>query len=141
MGYCIEYVEGAFHMRAEDKPAAHAALVAMWADPDAIMGGGGMGRRWFAWLNDTDLSKGTSASFEDAMREWRYPVDTDEDGNVTGIGFVGEKIGDEGQMFAAIAPFVEADSYIDMSGEDGARWRWAFDGETVVEKAGKVSYD
>lgn len=32
-----------------------------------------------------------------------------------------------------IAEFVEAGSYIEMSGEEGRRWRWVFDGKTCKQ--------
>lgn len=60
---------------------------------------------------------------------------------VTGISFEGEsQDGTEEEMFQAIAPFVEADSYIEMQGEDGEIWRWIFDGTTCVEKVANLSF-
>jgi hypothetical protein len=42
------------------------------------------------------------------------------------IHFEGEKIGQEDLLFEAIAPWVRDGSYIEMSGEDDAMWRWFF---------------
>ena len=56
-----------------------------------------------------------------------YTPETDDEGNVTGLDFRGDKLSyDEGKMFAEIAPYVEDGSYIEMQGEDGAAWRWVF---------------
>jgi hypothetical protein len=61
---------------------------------------------------------------------------------VIGIMFEGEKSDStEEEMFNVIAPFVKAGSYIEMQGEDGARWRWVFDGETCKEKNAEISWD
>ena len=45
--------------------------------------------------------------------------------------FIGEKYGDEEIFFAALAPFVEKDSYISFEGEDGCKWTWCFNGKEV----------
>ena len=97
--------------------------------------------RHYAWMNGTSLEAGTCSSFEQAMRDWRYPVETDDNGNVIDINFSGEKLGDEDQLWSAIAPFVTAGSYIAMMGEDGSHWRWFFDGATATEHVGTVSYE
>jgi len=36
------------------------------------------------------------------------------------------KLWDHDEMCKQIAPYVEDGSYIEMSGEDGAMWRWVF---------------
>ncbi len=79
--------------------------------------------------------------FPQIIAAWLWNIELDEEGNVVGIQFEAEKIGDEDALFGAIAPFVKAGSYIDMHGEDGARWRWAFDGTKCEHKSAKISYD
>ncbi len=146
MGYCIRMDEAKFHVRADRKEAALDALRAMWLDPDSTMGGGVYqhGKRsqaFFSWMNASSLAEGTCATFEQGMDDWRYPVTNDPEGNVVDISFEGEKIGDEDQMFRAIAPFVTAGSYVAMLGEDGARWRFVFDGSTVEQQQARVVWD
>lgn len=41
-------------------------------------------------------------------------------------------------MFNTIAPFVEKDSYIQVSGEEGDSWRWVFNGTTCEEVLSSV---
>lgn len=65
----------------------------------------------------------------------------DETGDVIGLEFTGQKSGSDLQLFNAIAPFVEAGSYIEMQGEDGAVWRWVFDKGRCTEKYGRVVFD
>ena len=37
-----------------------------------------------------------------------------------------------------VGPYVEAGSYVEMRGEDGARWRYVFDGKQCVRKEPKI---
>lgn len=87
--------------------------------------------RHFSWLNGVDPDNWDY--LKDAMADWRFPIELDDDLNVVDIGFTGEKLGDEKQMFEVIAPFVEDGSYIEMQGEDGDVWRWEFTGDSVEE--------
>ncbi len=66
----------------------------------------------------------------------KLPKDVD----VIGISFVGEKSSDEKLVFDLISPYVEAGSYIEMSGEDGEVWRFLFDGKSCEEKYPKVEW-
>jgi hypothetical protein len=76
------------------------------------------------------------------LEDYGYAPETDDDSNVTGLDFVGDKVAyDEDEMFEEIAPFVEDGSFIEMSGEDGARWRWVFSSGTVREVRAKVVWD
>jgi len=85
----------------------------------------------FSWVNTKDFVK--ASSIKEAMEAWRWSPDFDEAGDIIGITFKGEKLGDDKTFFEAIAPYVEAGSYIQMQGEDGEMWRWVFDGKTVKE--------
>ena len=128
MGYNIEFRGSEFFMAMADLPKALLAIQLL------------RGREThdtFAWI-DKDFWK--VDRFDLMMEEWRYPVGYDSEGNVTSVGFEGEKLGDEEYLFEAIAPFVKAGSYIEMYGEEGHIWRWIFDGRTVREHTGSVSF-
>jgi len=77
-------------------------------------------------------------SFEQMMYEWGWEIAMDEDLNVIALNCMSDKLGDETFLFEAIAPVVQAGSYIDMCGEDGSQWRWLFcpkvDGLVVVSR-------
>lgn len=94
--------------------------------------------RHFSWV-DADFYV-----FDDPteiLRCWRWEVELDGAGNIVRLDFEGQSLGDDDKLFGAIAPFVKAGSYIEMIGEDGERWRWLFDGATMVEKNATVSWD
>jgi hypothetical protein len=91
------------------------------------------------WVTTEDILKAKTLAA--AMEELRWPVDEDEDGNITSINFEGEKAGDEMKFFAAIAEHVDDGCFIEMHGEDGSRWRWVFSGGKVAEKSPSVSWD
>lgn len=61
-----------------------------------------------------------------AMRHQPYELKFDDDGNITGISFYGEKLGDELEVFQKIAPYVRSGSFIEMEGQDNELWRWVF---------------
>jgi hypothetical protein len=60
------------------------------------------------------------------LNEFDFEPETDADGNIVNLDFVGEKLRDHEKMCRQIASCVENDSYIEMRGEDGAMWRWVF---------------
>jgi hypothetical protein len=78
---------------------------------------------------------------EELFRAWRWDIEATETGAIDSIQFAGTNLGDDEVFFEAIAPFVKKGSYIEMSGEDGDRWRWAFDGKTCVEKKAVISWE
>jgi hypothetical protein len=92
----------------------------------------------FAWVNQLFYEIG---SLEKILEEWRWTPEFDNIGNIIGLEFNGEKLGDEIILFKAIAPYVKSGSYITMRGEDEEYWRWEFvDGE-LIEKAGHITYE
>ncbi len=118
MGYLMYKSDANFKMKGARLPEALQAL-------KAVAGGG---EQW-DWV--TMRVVGDASTFEDAMRECRWDLDLDADGDVVGIDFVGEKLGDDEQAFSAIAPWVKHGSFIEMVGEDGDRWRWVFEDDAV----------
>lgn len=149
MGYNIELIDRDFFIAAEDKEAALNAMYDMWTpEKDASMSGGSWGpngaeKKWYSWMNNSAeaFRSRSIESLEKAIYEWGYDPETDDDGNIIDLYFEGGKIGDEDQMFAAIAPFVRQGSYLDYRGEEGAVWRWEFNGQRIVEKTGRVVFE
>lgn len=93
----------------------------------------------FSWVSTSRFLG--AKTLADALNAWRWEVEQDEDYNIVGIQFVGEKLGDDTILFKAIAPFVKPGSYIEMHGEDGCLWRWLFDGSGFSEKYAKVVWE
>ena len=126
MGYCMNLVEENFFIPKKLKGKALKAIQAL-SGKETIKDGGG---RHFSWVDHDFVKRKT---LKEMFKAWRWYIEEDDDGNVTAIGFDGEKLGDEGTLFAAIAPFVLADSFIQMQGEDGNMWRYSFDGKKMHE--------
>lgn len=123
---------------------AHNRIPAMLAIKDLASRtaeGGGMkgGERFFSWVDTDEFLN--AKTLEDAMWAWRWQIESDDLGDIYCIMFEGEKIGNDDILFGAIAPFVEAGSFIEMQGEDGAMWRWSFDGKTMTEQNAKVTWE
>ncbi len=68
-------------------------------------------------------------------------LETSSAPDIIGIGFEGEKIGSEESFFSALAPFVEAGSFIEMKGEDVTSWIWIFNGKKVENKQAKTTWE
>ena len=69
----------------------------------------------------------------------RWGFEADKNGNIIRIEFNGEKGRDDSEL-KPLAPFVRDGSFVEMSGEDGARWRWAFKGGKVIVKDAKMTW-
>ena len=131
MGYYINKRAGEFQIKQGDCANALEAIREIPDNPEGFMGGR------YAWVPD-DWRK--HDNLVDMLRAWRWDAEVDDDGNIIDLQFVGEKLGDCFTMFQAIAPFVQEDSYIEMVGEDGDRWRWIFDGHTCEEKSATINW-
>jgi len=92
----------------------------------------------YAWVDSDAASWKT---LECALRAWRWEPSYNSSLDIVKLDFVGEKLGDERVLFSKLAPFVQSGSYIEMIGEDGARWRWVFEQGDVVEKPAKIGWD
>ena len=129
MGYAMHSEDAEFTIKPSNVAGALASIKAL-AGGETITDSSG---RHYSWVETREFVEAETLS--QAMRAWRWVlVRNGETGEIEGINFEGEKIGDEAALFGAIAPFVEPDSYIQMQGEDGALWRWLFDGKTCTEK-------
>lgn len=127
MGYCMDQMYSEFHIKAENRAPALAACLAL-----AREGGD------FHWVSANDFIK--AKSLEEVLDVWSWSPDKDENNNIVGLCFEGEKSGADFTLFETIAPFVEKGSYIEMQGEDGARWRWVFNGKTCKEVYAKLDW-
>lgn len=132
MGYHINLTEADFRIDAENTRDALDTIRELMADPSADRHGySAQSGRHFSWLNNATPEDWDS--LQDAMADWRFPVELDDDQNVVDIRFSGQKIGDENQLFDVIAPYVEDGSYLEFRGEDGDVWRLVFDDDSVEE--------
>ena len=95
-------------------------------------GGGKEISRHFSWMPE-DLS--TIPTCAEMLKELGFELSVDgTDGVIVATGY-DNKVGDEEVFIAAIAPWIESESYFDWRGEDGDQWRWAFDsGEMYVQR-------
>lgn len=120
MGYCMSKQSGNFAIKAENKAGALAAMRTL-----------GKKNIRHHWLSGSEFAK--AESLKEVFEVWGWSGEFDDDGNIVDISFDSEKLGDEIVMWVTIAPFVEAGSFIEMSGEDGNLWRWVFDGKECKE--------
>lgn len=144
MGYCISQIGCGFFIKSENKAKVLEAMKGMMKDVDkkghgGSFSGGGKTKSWYSWVDTDSVLNAKTA--EEALSEWGYETEIDDKGNINSLMFQAEKLGQEFEMFEVIAPFVKDGSYIEMHGEDGATWRWAFKKGKCLEQHAKLSYD
>jgi hypothetical protein len=122
--------DAAFRIAAKNIPAAFAA-VQEW-------GRQVVDSEFRYWMPLTVLQ---SPSLEVFMEELGYGIGIeDESGDIADL-YTWEDIdyGGEEFLFAALAPFVESGSYIDLQ-IDNEFFRWEFNGQYMLEFVGEVCY-
>lgn len=143
MGYCMDNRGGVFFISKENVPRALQAIKNL-ATQTHRGGGGSYGPgkkvvKHFSWVETNEITN--AKNIEEVFEAWSWTAEVDRKGNVTDIYFNSEKIGDEAILFEAIAPYVKDGSYIEMSGEDSAIWRWAFKDKEMYEESAVLDWD
>lgn len=92
--------------------------------------GGKMVDRWYRWVRNPG-EEGFS-TLEEAFRAWRYETDPVVD-FLNVCQFIGEKLGDDEVLYAAIAPFVKDGGGITVTGEEGEKWGYRFREGQLIE--------
>ena len=139
MGYYVNG-NGQLRIKAENLPAAYAALMALQDAPDENKQGGSFSaketRRWYSWMPE-DLR--TIPSVQDVFIELGFEVEVESNTGDVLIGNYDSKMGQEEVFFAAAAPFIENDEY-EWTGEDGDFWKWSFADGKMFHLSGTRSY-
>jgi len=135
MGYHMSQRDNEFFIGKDKKEACLEAIKGLHGR-ESIEDSSG---RHFSWVDSNNFLK--AETLAEAFSAWRWEIEENEKGDVVAILFQGEKLGDDGVLFEAVAPFVVAGSYIEMHGEEGCLWRWCFDGEECVEKTARIVWD
>lgn len=155
MGYFVQTTDNDITIKKENFAKCYEAMCALNSRDDLKSGGsyGGDGvdarsprpegldyhpAKWFAWM-PADYPHQYKTFQEIIEKGLGFDADYNQDGDLCAI-YYDNKTGAEDLFFQTIAKYVEKDSFIDWRGEDGAEWRWAFDGVTVrtLSCVGKV---
>ena len=115
MGFCMRPVEIKFKIEKENEAKAFKAI-----------------KSKFSKTRNAD-------NLSEAMQIMRWEISESSEG-IDDVEFLGEKLGEDHELFKTIAPYVKAGSYIEMSGDEGTSWRWSFDGNTCHEISPKVEW-
>lgn len=134
MGYSIYVDNHDFVIPAEHLETAYAAACALNHDPSARKMGG-----HFSWV-DEDYDQ-RCRDMQDVLKAWRYEASYVASGDLVLDYFLGEKAGDDEQLFARIAPFVKSGSFIEYHGEEGEKWRYVFTDGAFTEQHGKTIWE
>lgn len=131
MGYCIEMTESKFAIKKDNFENALKSLKAVFVPEnmncyDYI---GGKKYPHFSWVDTRTVLE--SINLVEALEEIRYVPQYNQNGDICNVEFIGQKYGDEEIFFRALAPYVEAGSYLYFKGEDGNKWKWVFNDGSV----------
>ncbi|MCE5280149.1 MAG: hypothetical protein ABFD92_06110 [Planctomycetaceae bacterium] len=157
MGYVMYQLETHFRIRKECQSAALAKIKNLHMGVSS--GLLGLPKKPcilnFAWVSGEQVV--AAENLFEAMRAWNWLAIEDEnpqelphdepEGDVIALEFLGQKMGNEDTLFAALAEFVDDGSYIAMAGADEKIWRWLFteghcfreEGHLVFDAASRVS--
>jgi hypothetical protein len=80
-------------------------------------------------------------SLFEAMVEQRWEIDPDDEDNIDHICFTGENLWDADKILKIIAPYVDSGSFIEMTGEDGDKWRYCFNNGEMKEIQAKITWE
>lgn len=109
MGYSICQVDSNFEIKKENIDSAIKAAI-------------NISQKNYAWT----LKKEDFTNPKKVFQVWQWDLSFDDNGNISGISFAGDKLVNELFFLEIIAPFVTEGSFIEILGEDGERWRWVF---------------
>lgn len=133
MGYYISIQNIDVKIRHSNKTACMEAIRGL-VGKETIKDGSG---RHFSWV-DRDFS--SKRNLREMMKCWRWSCKNK--GNFFVVEeFLGEKYGDDELLFTALAPYIEAGSEIHFIGEDGDQWKYVFDGKSLKELRGNVTFE
>lgn len=129
MGTRLALVEQRFTIRPEHRGDALDAVLALAStgvtdDNVGTWFPGGASDPTFSYVHHrwTDAE-----TLEEVLAAWRYtPLLDPADGTIVGLEFTGENVGDDGQLFTALAPYVEAGSYLGFEREDDRAFVYRF---------------
>lgn len=127
MGYNIKLVGCDFWIGSENADEALEALRHR-TEPDRQ-----------AWMNRATPEEWDY--LKEALEDWRFMATLDDERNIVGLQFIGEKVGDENVLFDTLAPYVGDESYLEFQGADGERWRYVFEGGDVEKVYGEVTFE
>ena len=114
MGYQIYMREVDLRIRKENFEAALTALKEAFASD----------RTWTEHLE----------SLEDAMSDFGYIPEYDENGSIDGFEYEGKCLRGDYEFWTALAPYVEEGCYLEVERDDLEIWRWKFrNGKVVVQ--------
>lgn len=133
MGYYIEQFEAKFSIPASRVEEAfqrlRAGIAAVFAKNQRM-----------SWIRADEVTE--ALTFMDLMEACRWELEVqNRTGEICGVQFIGENLGDDLNLLNFIAPCVSPGSFINMAGEDGSLWQWYFDGQKCQERTDVVTYD
>lgn len=125
MGTCTRLDYEQFHIRKANIDAAFSAVRSCVEDDLAQS----RKKAWRAPSCPDPTAALAAGTLAQQFEVWSWVLRFDDEGNVCGIFFRGEKAGEHDELFQAVGPFVEKGSSVVMVNETGHRSGWFFNGK------------
>jgi hypothetical protein len=116
MSYYVKHTGGRFTIR---KASFDVALKAL------------KGTKNLQWADKKAFNR--IKTLESFLAKHLWNADIDGNGDIIGIDYDGENLGESDLIFSVLGPYIKGGSYIEMMGEEGESWRYVFDGEKCRE--------
>ncbi len=150
MGYVVHQISSKFVLKRENQAAALAAVKQLHHK----ISKGLLCLPRTPYVDDLGASSAKTVlaapSIFEALAAWGWTaidyapegIPTEEPGDIVELDCMCDKLGrDWDELFAALAPFVENESHVSMTGEDGAIWRWFFKDRQCFRQEGHLAFD
>lgn len=133
MGYCVNQLDADFKIKRENFGKVISAVKDLLSKEKQL--------GWVTVSNVLQACK--KKDIEGMFSELGFNIVIDDalEGDIEGIMFTGEKLGEEEKILNSIAKYVEDGSFIEMQGEDGGMWRWIFKNGKMKDVSAKIVYE
>ena len=149
MGYNVSMGCSGVIIPAERVAAAIKDMKELMGQKHLMGGGSSDGSSWFSWVDTGKVLEALDAGdLAKAFEEWRYSASTTPRSPVEQLAagtvyadvdyFMGDKLGDDQELWSWMAEHVAEGALITCMGEDEYQWRWRFNGTSLHEETGFV---
>ena len=149
MGYYVEVMDAAIRIPPENYEKA-VSLFSGLMEKETDHGSDFSSRaaeRFYSWVNTSHVlealkndEQSLGENIADAFSYWGYVLTVDSNRGVEWEYRERDKWGDDEFLWGALAPCISEGSFIEFRAEDGAMWKYEFDGISFREFVGYVEW-
>jgi hypothetical protein len=152
VGYFVDVADVSIRIAPENCEKAVSLFVALMEKASDV-GSGGSWRegkvveRFYSWVTTSHVleslknpEQSLPANIADAFSHWGYAFSADVKDGVVFQYRERDKWGDDESLWEALAPCFDSGSFIEFRGEEGALWKYEFNGNSLRELTGHIEW-